>query len=292
MPWTTLAQSEVRSTTFDVICVGEAMWRLAGGSGSSASNVRLRPSRGAVNVALTLRERGLRVGLATVLVDDAHGRRAYEGIAAHGIDVAGVTLAAVRPGLVVMDAHGEANPLSSEAEERPPAEVPATWSSRVLLLSGLSPIVSHVAALCRAARRARRLGSLVVIDFNAALHAWVGRDPRTIRTLLREVDVARFSVADLAVVGLELEGVRNALSSSATVVVREPSGRLVAHGPFGEVAVTPRRSEAHDAFRTAGAGDTLTAAICRELAAPVERGETPSSLWHRVLRRGAGFSTP
>jgi 2-dehydro-3-deoxygluconokinase len=291
MPSTTLAQPEIDTTTFDVVCVGEAMWRLARGTGA-ASNLRLRPSRGAVNVALRLRERGLRVGLATVLVDDAHGRRAYEGIAAQGVDVAGVALAAVRPGLVLIDARGDANPLPSEAEQRPPPEVPASWSSRVLLLSGLSPVVSHVAALCRAARRARRRGSLVVIDFNAALHVWVGRDARTIRMLLREVDVARFSVADLAVLGLELEGVRNALRSSATVVVGDPSDRLIARGPFGEVVLTPQRSEARHAFPMAGAGDALTTAICRELAAPVERGESPSSLWHRALQRGAALNTP
>ena len=105
--------------------------------------------------------------------------------------------------------------------------------------------------------------------------------------LLREVDVARFSVADLAVLGLELEGVRNALRSSATVVVGDPSDRLIARGPFGEVVLTPQRSEARHAFPMAGAGDALTTAICRELAAPVERGESPSSLWHRALQRGA-----
>jgi sugar/nucleoside kinase (ribokinase family) len=290
MPSTTLVQPEVRPTTFDVVCMGSAMWRLARGTGA-ASDLRLRPSRGAVNVALQLSERGLRVGLATVLVDDAHGRRAYEAIAARGVDVAGVTFAADRPRLVVMDARGDANPLSSEAEQQPPPEVPATWSWRVLLLSGLSPVVSHVAALCRAARRTRRRGSRVVIDFNAALHVWVGRDPRTIRMLLREVDVARFSIADLAVLGLELEDVRAALRSSATVVVGEPNGRLIAHGAFGEV-VLPPRSEVHGAVPTAGAGDALTTAICRELAAPVDRGESPSSVWHRALRGGAGLNTP
>jgi 2-dehydro-3-deoxygluconokinase len=167
-----------------------------------------------------------------------------------------------------------------------------SWSSHVLLLSGLSPVVSHVAALCRAARRARRRGSLVVIDFNAALHVWVGRDVRTIRMLLREVDVARFSLADLAVLGLEREDVRTALRSSATVVVGEPSGRMIARGPFGEVVLAPQPSEAHCAFPTAGAGDAITTAICRELTAPVERGESPSSLWHRALLRGAGLNTP
>jgi 2-dehydro-3-deoxygluconokinase len=168
-------------------------------------------------------------------------------------------------------------------EEQPPLEVPDGWTAEVLLLSGLSPVVSHAAALCRAARAARRKGSLVLLDFNASLHVWAGRDPRTIRMVLREVDAARCSVADLAVVGLDVETVRRFLRSRAALVVSDAVGGAVARGPFGEVVFTPPEEAP---IRPSGSGDAVTAALCTELTRACEVGESPSSRWYRALQRG------
>jgi sugar/nucleoside kinase (ribokinase family) len=143
-------------------------------------------------------------------------------------------------------------------------------------------VLSHAAALCRAARAARRRGALVLLDFDASLHVWVGREPRTVRMVLREVDVARCSLADLAVLGLDASAVRAALRPGATLVVSDAMGGIVATGPFGEVAVAPA-----DATRTQrGGGDALTAALCAELTRSGEPGESPSARWHRALLRG------
>jgi sugar/nucleoside kinase (ribokinase family) len=283
--------STAHHVTFDVICVGEVTWKLAmserPASGPRAALAHLRPSGGPMNIALQLRSQGLRVGLAAVLPDDTRGRTAYARLAEHGVDISGVTFARARPGLVVVDARGDANELFAALEETPPFELPRGWSSQLLLLSGLSPVVSHAAALCRAARRARRDGSLVLIDFNAALNVWAGRDARTIRMVLREVDVARCSIADLAVLGMERESVRAALRPDATFVVSEPDGRVSATGPFGEV--TASRATSSDARRMAfraGAGDALTASLCAALTAKAEKTESAASMWDRVLRRG------
>jgi 2-dehydro-3-deoxygluconokinase len=270
---------------FDVICAGEALWKLGapGHPSGGSPGPRLRPGGGAVDVALALAREGLRVGLATVLTDDATGRAWFERIAEAGVDVAGVSLARPRSGFVLVDASGGANQVPADVEEQPPLEIPEGWTSDLLLLSGLSPVVSHAAALCKAARAARRKRTLVMLDFNASLHAWAGRDPRTIRMVLREVDAARCSVADLAVVGMDVAMVRELLRRSAVLVVAEGAGGAVATGPFGEVVFAPRESTP---LRARGSGESMTAALCAELVRPCEASESPSSRWYRALQRG------
>jgi 2-dehydro-3-deoxygluconokinase len=62
-----------RPKQFDVVCAGEALWKLATPKGPSAKDLarmHLRPGGGAVVVALALAREGLRVGLATVLTED------------------------------------------------------------------------------------------------------------------------------------------------------------------------------------------------------------------------------
>ncbi len=281
---TNLPGLDGRPKCFEVICVGEATWKVAG-SPAEGPGVRLRSSGGAVTVALGLRRLGFRVGLATVLVDDAVGRSAFEQIAASGVDVSAVRLARARSGLVIVDEGGDLSQLPSDLEQKPAFEIPAGWSSDLLLLSGLSPVLEHTAALCKAARRARREGSLVVLDFNALLRAWAGRDARAIRMVLREVDVARTSFADLAALGLEVDGVRALLPSTATLVVSEPGGRAIARGPFGEVVVAAPRT-APGALPPIGAGAALMVAICGELLRRDEPGESAEAVWHRALVRG------
>lgn len=276
---------EVKDVSLDVICAGEAQWKVALLSARS-SGVTLRPSGGAVNVALALARAGLRVGLATVLDDDDFGRRSLARIAEAGVDVGGVMLARPRGGLVVVDATGGTNKVAPGAEANAWLAVPEAWSSELLLLSGLSPGLAHAAALCREARRARRRGTMVAIDFNASLHAWAGRDARTIRMVLREVDVARCSVADLAVLGMELAEVRAVLRETAVLVVSDAEGGAIATGSFGEVAMRADATVSGESASPRGGGDAFTAAMCAELLRRGEPGESVSARWHRALVRG------
>ena len=264
--------------SFDVICAGEASWKLA-----PSSSARLRQRGGPVDIALALVREGLRVGLATVLADDRTGRASLERIAASGVDVGGVVLARPRAGFVLVDASGGASQVASGVQEEQPFEVPAGWSSRLLVLSGLSPRVPQAAALCKAARAARRHGALVLIDFDASLHAWAGQDSRTIRMILREVDVARCSLANLAVLGTDVATVRAGLRDRAVLLVSDGVGGAVATGHFGEVTFAP--SEALP-LRTAGVGDAFTAGICAESMRASQPGESVGAAWHRALRRG------
>jgi sugar/nucleoside kinase (ribokinase family) len=277
----TIRGKEREPKAFDAICAGATTWKLA------RDGVSLRPAGGAMRVARALAQRGLRVGLATALTDDAPGRRFREALAASGVDVGGVMFTPPRSAVVLVDARGGTREHLSDEEQEPPITVPAEWSSQLLVLSGLSPVVAQVAALCRAARAARRHGALAILDFDANLHAWAGRDPRTIQMVLREIDVARCSLADLAVLGTEVAAVRARLRPSAVLVVSDAAGRAVASGPFGEVTVarpTPRR-------RTTGAAQT--AAICAEFARAGAPGESVSARWHRALSHGyAGPEEP
>jgi sugar/nucleoside kinase (ribokinase family) len=149
-------------------------------------------------------------------------------------------------------------------------------------------VLSHGAALCKAARAARRAGTIVVVDVNARWHVWAGRDPRAIRTVLREADVVRCSAEDLAVLGLDVATVRAALRRTAVLVVSNGTRSAWATGPFGEIAQAPRGPAV---FRPTGAGDAFTAALCAELVRAGNAGENRIELWERALERGHAAAT-
>jgi sugar/nucleoside kinase (ribokinase family) len=271
---------------FDVVCAGEARWDLRAPHASQQPSSRaahLRPGGGAVSAALALARRGLRVGLATAFGDDTLGRTLLERVAAAGVDVGGVELTPPAQGLVFVEGVGASRQVLSFRETETPVAVPAAWSSQVLLLSGLSPVVSYAAALCKAARAARRAGTVVMVDVNARRHAWAGRDPRAIFMLLREADIVRSSAGDCASLGVELDALRASLRPGAVLVASNRAGDAWAAGPFGEVA-RPRPKEAALSAGT-GAGDAFTAAVCAEIARAGHAGHGHVELWDRALTR-------
>jgi sugar/nucleoside kinase (ribokinase family) len=266
--------------TFDVICAGEALWHLAS---TGDLRVRFRPGGGAVVVSMALARRGLRVGLATSLADDAFGRSLYARVDAAGVDVAGVVLAAPRTGIVLLDGKGVDRQVVSYRDEELPITVPETWSARVLLLAGLSPVVANAASLCKAARAARRLHTKVVVDVNARWHLWAGRDPRATHMVLREADVVHCRTEDLAALGLDEARVRAVLRPSAVLVVTNVAGEAWATGPFGELGEVPRGDRS---VVRSGAGDAFVASICAEVVRASEPLGGRIDVWHRALARG------
>jgi sugar/nucleoside kinase (ribokinase family) len=261
--------------SFEVICAGEPLWRTV--SVRSDGLAPLAPRASILDVARTLARTEFRVGLATVLDDDRFGRALRAEMAALGIDVGGVAFAAPAAGLVVVDAAGGQLGVVSERNAARDFEIPPAWSSQVLLLSGLSPVTSKAAALCKAARKARRDGTIVVLDVAGSLRQWAGRDPRMISMVIREVDVVRCSLMDLAVLGTDSASVRRAMRSDATLVVSDEAGTTAA-GPFGEVRVKGSSGASEDS------GEPCTAAICAELARPHRGTESHDGRWHRILR--------
>jgi sugar/nucleoside kinase (ribokinase family) len=264
-----------RRASFDVICAGEPLWKAV----SLRSDGLAPPARraGILDVARLLARKEFRVGLATVLDDDTFGRSLLEEMAAQGTDVSGVTLAAPVAGLVVVDAAGGQLGVVSERGTARDFEIPPGWSSQVLLLSGLSPVTSKVAALCKAARKARREGTIVVLDVAGSLRQWAGRDPRMISMVIREADVVRCSLMDLAMLGTDSASIRRAMRPDATLVMGDDAG-TTATGPFGEVRVKGRTSASEDP------GEECTAAVCAELSRPHRSTESQEGRWHRILR--------
>lgn len=277
----------VAPRSFEVICAGEAAWNVSGeGSARTLGAVRFTPGGGAVRTSVALARQGLRVGLAAAFADDSFGRSLRDRVAAAGVDTSAVVLTPPLTNLVVMDGFGASRQVVAFREEETPLEVPVQWTAQVLLLSGMSPAITYGAALCKAARAARRAGSVVVVDANARRHAWGDRDSRAIRALLKEVDVARFSADDLRALHHDEAGVRALLRPSAVLLVRTGSGETIATGPFGELVWGGQART----LRRAGAGDRFIAGVCAELCTAGTNGAHDLALWERALRRGESAS--
>jgi sugar/nucleoside kinase (ribokinase family) len=276
-----------KPSSFDVVCAGEAHWDLEaprGAGAASAGSLRFRAGGAAVNAALSLAQRGLRVGLAAALADDAFGRALHAKVATAGVYVGGVVLGPPRAGLVVVEAAGSAQRVvAREAEDALPVAVPEAWAAQVLLLTGLAPALPYAAGLCKAARAARRVGSIIVVDVNARRRRWAGRDPRVIHAMLREADVVRCSTEDLAALGIDAAAMRAEMRRNATLVLTDGAAAARAVGPFGEVVKAPRVVAAAG---SAGAGDAFTAALCAELARTGDHGADRIDRWDRMLQRG------
>jgi 2-dehydro-3-deoxygluconokinase len=258
--------------SFDVICAGASSLDVA------ADGSTTRIGGGAARSALALARHDLRTGVATILADDAAGRAVHAKVAATGVDVSGVVLAPATSGLFFV--RGGALQSLAEGKEEPPVAIPEGWSSPVLLLSGMSPSVSSAAALCKAARAARRVGTIVMLDLHADWNAWKGQNWRSIRMILREADVVWASNEDLIGLNLDVASARAAMRPNA-VFVSHLAGRVSACGLFGEVTQK-------SALGPVDADDDFVAAIAFELVhAPNASGafEKDAALWSRALAR-------
>jgi sugar/nucleoside kinase (ribokinase family) len=266
---------------FDVVCAGEALWALGPGH-QVRGRAAPRPSGGAVNAALELVRRGLRVGLAAGVADDAAGRALVARVAAAGVDTRGVVLAPAGPSLVLVEPAGNAaRVVPYHVEDDPPVVVPEGWTAPVLLISGLSPALPRAASLCRAARAARRAGAMVVVDLNARRHAWAGGDPRAVRAVVQEACVVRGSTEDLAALGAGAAAIRAAMRPGAILILTDGAGSARAIGPFGEIARAPPVVRPRAA---PGVGDAFTAALCMELLRAGDPGADRASWWDGALR--------
>lgn len=249
--------------SFDVLCVGEPRWQAA----------RLR---GAVSIAASLAVDHVHVALASAFPDTSRGRAMRAGLTARGVDVDAVAFADPTHGLVFVK--GGARQSLSFGDVVRPIEVPDSWSSQVLLLSGLTPFVAHGAVLCKIARAARRAGTSVVVDLNVDWLRFQGHDSRTIRMVLREADVVFCSAADLFGMNMDLATLRAALRDTAVLVLDDGARRVSAIGAFGVVSVA---LDGPPLATLLDEGDTFVAAICAELARPGPRGG--EALWARAL---------
>jgi sugar/nucleoside kinase (ribokinase family) len=264
---------------FDVLAVGDVVWRFA--TDAVPARADALSFGGAPFAALALARRGLRVALVTTLPFGFEGRLLHRELTAAGVDTTGVALTDVAPRLVVLDRTGEAHDRSDVDATGRALEVPEGFGARVFLASGLSPLVSRAAALCKAARAARRRGSIVVVEVQARWQLWMGQDPRAVRSILREADVVRITTGDLATLGLDVDAIRAEMRPSAVLVGSQSVDEAWVSGPFGTLA--PKSHEPRSSAPIEP--DVLAAVICDELARAGTPSEDRPELWERALAR-------
>lgn len=231
----------MQSRSFDVICAGAASWTLS-------PALRMEPGGGAAGVAAALATKELRVALATSLPDDTAGRALLARVRKQGVETSGVVLVPPRTGLLLLE--GDAI-VEARADEGLSLAIPAGWAAPVLFLSGLSPLVSQAGATCKAARAARRAGSIVVLDVDARWHLWAGRDARTVRMVLREADVVCATANDLVALAMDGAALGRELRRDAVLLL----------------APSPMRS------------DAFVARVCADVA----RKRVRPDVWQRAL---------
>lgn len=218
------ARAAVQRGAFDVVVAGDV-------------------GTGALLLARRLRREGLRVGLAGIAVDVPELRTGLAAATADRVDVAGVNVVPMDSALHVVDGRATTDarevPLSAlEQQGRRDlagVSIPSAWSAALLLLSGVSPSVAASASFCRAARNARRAGSVVLLDLNVRWKLWRGADARLARMALHEADAVWCTAEDLFGMNLPLADLRAALRPDAVLVTLDGEGRLSASGPFGVV---------------------------------------------------------
>jgi sugar/nucleoside kinase (ribokinase family) len=274
--------------TLDVLCLGEALLDLyapRGVSFADARALRLRPGGAAVNAALALARRGFSVGLAAVLGQDALGRALGAKLAAAGVDTSLATFGPERTGLVFVERTAAGRRVvgyrrtGAGAGEAPP-RLPAAWSARALLVTGLAPGEAHAVALGEAADRGRRIGALIVVDLNARPLVWAGRDARTCGAVLGAADVIKGSADDLVAMGLSAADLRARMRPDAVLVITQGAAAARASGTFGEIERAPEPLVVLD---TTGAGDAFTARLVADLLGAGGAGD--GAFWTRALRR-------
>ncbi|MDC3955055.1 PfkB family carbohydrate kinase [Polyangium jinanense] len=284
---------EETTTSADVVCVGEALWDLSTSPGTSlddATQLSLTPGGGAVNVALTLAQLGLRAGLVASVGDDPVGHALVAHLSRRGVDVSRVrAVKSTRTGLVFLT-HAPPRAVAYRAvlEEALALRdaLPHAFGASVVHFSGLLPSRACLLALERAARQAQREGALVTIDANLRPRLWAGdalgrADPRR---LFAAASVLKVSEDDLRLLGVsDPRDLAPLLRPEAIVVATFGAAETRALGPFGEVrAGGPALAVAS----TFGAGDAFVAGLLSVLAREGRTALQDRAAIERAIQRG------
>jgi len=200
-----------RDTQSEIICIGETLWDLhvpAGTALSEAEHVRFELGGSATNVARHLVKLGVRAGVMGVVGDDPLGVALVERLSREGVDVRHVQKMAARTGLVVLSTVPPVVVGYRAAEEEARAlrqGLNGSFEGRIVHVSSLLPDRTTLHALTRAAQRARKAGSAVVVDANLRPHVWRGDAVAKTNPfeVLEVADVVKVSADDLKVLGMD-----------------------------------------------------------------------------------------
>jgi sugar/nucleoside kinase (ribokinase family) len=277
-----------------ILSLGELLWDVhvePGGTLETGERLRRVPGGATSNVALELARRGLDVGVAGVLSDDAMGRGLAAALEASGIDTTRVVHLPGRTGVVFLDRN-------QSSHERFVSYRPSLGGFRsttlpdglrALHLAALHPDLDELGAYRELAAEARRRGAWVVVDANVRPLPWrQGIAPTTAAALVRllaEVDVLKASDSDLAVLERATGPVAAPLASSGgTLFVTRGGEPTAVSGPWGAFA---RRPPSVTLVRSIGAGDAFVAGLVEHLASSARaQPRAEPGFWLQALNSG------
>lgn len=274
-----------------VVVCGEALVDLV----PSGELLDPRLGGGPLNVAVALGRLGVSASFCSRVSTDAFGERVLARLAESGVDAALVargpeptTLAVVALG---PDGSAGYSFYVDGTADRLLAEVPPLPADTVVASFGTLSLVLEPGASAYAAalHRAHDAGVLTVLDPNvrAQLVPDAAAYRARFRSWLPAVDVCKVSDDDLAWLGgtpADLLG-----AGAAAVVLTRGGEGLAVHTAAGEVAVAAPPVAVAD---TIGAGDTVHAVLCEQLALRGVRGRADlqgwdAATWAEVLTRAA-----
>ncbi len=254
-----------QDTEREIMCVGETLWDLYVPAGTplvETNHVFFEPGGSATNVARHLVKLGVRAGIVGVVGDDPLGAALTERLAREGIDVRHMHKMSARTGLVLISNDPAVAVGYRAADEEAQAfryALNGEYSAQIVHFSSLLPNRTAIHALTKAAQRARKTGSAVVVDANLRPRLW--RNDAVAKTnpyeLLEVADMVKVSVDDLKVLGVEDPMVlRDKLRPDAILIVTSGASPTRAWSARGMVEVDVVKL---DVPMAVGAGDAFVA---------------------------------
>ena len=249
----------------EIMCVGETLWDLHVPAGTplvETNQVFFEPGGSATNVALHLSKLGVRAGIVGVIGDDPLGAALIERLTRAGVDVKHMHKMTARTGLVLISNDPPVAVAYRAANEEAQAfryALNGEYAAQIVHFSSLLPDRTAIHALARAAKRARKAGSAVVVDANLRPRLWRGDAVAKTNPyeLLEVADVLKVSVDDLRVLGVDDPLVlRDKLRPEAILIVTSGAGPTRAWSTRGMVEVDVVK---FDVPMAVGAGDAFVA---------------------------------
>lgn len=249
----------------EIMCVGETLWDLHVPAGTplvETNHVFFEPGGSATNVALHLAKLGVRTGIVGVVGDDPLGAALIERLTREGVDVRHMHKMAARTGLVLISNDPAVAVAYRAAEEEAQAfryALNGEYSAQIMHFSSLLPNRTAIHALAKAAQRARKSGSTVMVDANLRPRLWRGDAVAKTNPyeLLEVADAVKVSADDLKVLGVEDPQVlRDKLRPEAILFVTNGPAPTRAWSPRGMVEVDVVKL---DVPMAVGAGDAFVA---------------------------------
>ena len=281
-----------------IVCFGEILWRLSSPAGelllqSPALSACIGGAE--ANVAVSLARFGHDAAMVSTVAHNALGLAARDGLRAHGVDTAGVNLAAGRMGLYFLTPGAVLRPseiIYDRADSAFALAEPGQYDWETLLdgaawlhVSGVSPAVGDGPArtVLDAMRAARALGVRVSFDGNYRASLWAQQGSDGASVLLALMGNANLAFADQRDIALLLRRPELAQAGARDEAI---AAAFAAFPQLDKLASTVRTQHSVDRHALSAVLHTRSAAIgtrTYELSGIVDRIGTGDAFAAGVL---------